>query len=212
MATVIYENPPPRVVGLVDGGVSDHLKVWIMNENVCVVGALAEGTARQLQVNWDSAFEGANADSTRFATLAAIAQETHNITSVTSLNSTQLFKGSPPHTFPVVINLYALRNAKTEVVDAIAALETMAAANLLERTPFEISEREGEAMKIGEPPSAVTLNIGAMAIYDECVIESVDTPLDGPKTSEGYLTRATVTLNIQSKSSINKKDIQSTFK
>jgi len=210
---MIYDQSAGQTqfVGNAHGQISPHLKAWIMQDNVCVVGVIAEGTSRQLQTNWDSPFEGANADNTDYSTVAALAQSELGVTTVTKMNSMQLWKGAQPHTFALVLSLYALKSAKLEVMDAIRNLEKFASTNLNERSPAELSWSAADMLKMGHAPKKVMLNIGRLAIYDDVIIESVDTPLGGPKDAGGNLVSAEVTLNLQSYTAINKRDIDATF-
>lgn len=210
MSALIYSQKPLVILGNQDSQVSDHLKVWISDGESYVCGVISEGTARELQVNWDSPFEGASAESGSFATPAALNQElTGGNTLVTQLNTVQTFKGIQPHTFSITINLYALKSAEVEVVKAIAALEGMALANLNENVPLSYSQKDG--IEFGKAPKIVMINIGRNALCEEAVIESVSTPLDGPVDINGFLLRTQITLNIQSKSGINKSDVGATF-
>lgn len=210
--TIIHENLPPRVVGFTSQKISGYVKAWIMQGDVCVCGLIDEGTARELQSNWDSPFEGANADGTSFATAAALAQTYKGITTVTKFNSQQIWKGSQPQGFPVTVNFIAMKSARDEVTKALIALEQFASANLNERSPAEnLSISEADQIKLGKPPEGVMLNVGRNVLYDKCKIESVSTPISGPVDANGHLLHATVTLSIQSDTSLNKRDIESTF-
>jgi hypothetical protein len=224
--SVTFGKPAGQVqfVGNNHGQISQHLKAWIMQGDVCVVGVIGEGTSRQLQTNWDSPFEGATADSTKFATAAALAQSYIGVTTVTQMSSMQIWKGAQPHTFSLVLSLYALKSAKQEVMDAIRHLELFASTNLNKGSPVDVNfdfEKftetgngfaEGEdATTSGQAPQKVLINIGRSAIYDDVVLESVDTPIGGPKDYDGNLVFVEVTLNLQSSTSINRQDINKTF-
>lgn len=210
---MIYDQSAGQVefVGNVHGQISPHLKAWIMQGDVCVVGVIGEGTSRQLQTNWDSPFEGANADSSDYSSIAAIAQVDLGVTTVTQMNSLQIWKGAQPHTFSLVLSLYALKDAKSEVMDAIRNLEKFASTNLNERSPAELSWSEADVLNMGHAPQKLMINIGRLVVYDDAILESVDTPLGGPKDIGGNLVSAEVTLNLQSYSSINRRDIDATF-
>ncbi len=209
--TIIYNKLPPTVVGFKDEKTSRYVKAWVMAGEVCVVGLIAEGTSRELQSNWDSPFEGANADGTDYSAAAALAQTHLDVTTVTTFNSQQVWKGQQPHSYPLVIELVAMKDAREEVTKAIIALEKMASANLNERAPGELSESEGETFKFGSPPGSVMLNIGTNVLYDKCKLESVSVPLSGPVDIGGHMLHATVTLSIQSDTALNERDIESTF-
>lgn len=206
---VLRNNPGGlKVVGNKDKSLSPYRKSWVKTGNILVVGAIGAGTSRVLTANWDSPFEDANAGST-FQKTAAIGQQFTGMTLITDFNSEQIWNGNQPHTIPLELRLYALVDSETEVTQAIAALETIASPDLNSTSP--IFEERSDGALLGSPPGTIDVNVGRNFIYQNLVVESVDSPIGGPTDRRGHLTHVDITLNIQTKSVINRNEINSTF-
>ena len=183
-----------------------------MQGNTCVVGVLGDGTSKSVSANWSSPFEGDSIGS-RFSKVGGLLQTdalgagTEGVTSVTTLASTQVWEGNQPHTFSITLTLYALSNPREEVTRAIKELEIMQAPDLNQRFPISPSSDEDSTTDVGRIPGEVTINIGRSAIYTNCVISSVSVPLDGAKDPNGDLLSADVSLEVTTKTLINKDEI-----
>ena len=88
--------------------------------------------------------------------------------------------------FNLVLKLYALADAKKEVMDALRYLEKFASPNVNEMAPFEI---HAGGLKFGRRPAPVSINIGRTALYTPCLIAGMTQPLDKEKTKDGHLVR-----------------------
>ena len=204
MARYVWQEKSVRSVGVNDPSVSNFCKAWIIQGTTTVVGVIGEGTSKELTSNWDSPFEG-DAVGSKVEKVGGLVQSTTDMTSVTTLNSRQVWNGSQPHTFNLALQLYALADAKREVDDAIMELERMASPELNAVSPV------GGATTTGRIPGQVQLNIGRNVLIGPCVITSVSVPLDGPRSHDGYLMSALVNIGIQSYETINKSAIASTY-
>ncbi len=181
-----------------DSKVSPFLKAWIMQGTTCVVGLIGEGTSRELSALWGQPFM-ADSLGTSFSKAGALTQIGSQRTSMTTFNSRQVWQGNGPHTFTLSLVFYALSDAKAEVMDAIAALEEMMTPDINQNLPG------------GRIPQPVMINIGRNAILSDCIIKSMSTPLDGERTKQGHLVRATVALQIETLEMVNLDKIVSTF-
>jgi len=192
------------VVGVNDRSINENLLVFIQatdGETVCA--ALGEGATRDLTAQWVSPFEQDTAAS-GFEKAGGIIQTAgqefgYGVTSKTTFNSTQVWNGNLPHSFNLPVVFYAIRDAYTEVQLALIALEKMASPELSAMTPG------------GRAPGLVSIKVGKMIIYPECHIEHISIPIAGPKSKNGYLLKAEVTLSITTKVTLNASHIQSTF-
>lgn len=194
-------------VGNNDPTVSNHLKTWIMQEDKVVCGITGEGTNKDIVANWDSPFEGEDVGS-RFKVTSGLVQSVTDKTSVTTLNTRQVWNGNRPTTFSLNLRLYALSDPKKEVMDALQYLEEMASPQLNGWSPYSISKgKNGYEGNIGRIPGLVTICIGRKAIYTDCVIESISQPLDREVTSDGLLVRADIQLQIATIQVPNKTDV-----
>lgn len=185
-------------VGVRDKSLSDRLMVFIQGGAGTVCAVLGEGATRDLQANWDSPFEQDNLGSVREKT-GAVAQVALDVTSKTTFNSIQVWNGNAPHTFNLPLVFYALRDAYSEVQAAIIALEQMASPEVNAILPG------------GRLPEVVSVKVGRMILYPECHIEQISTDLSGPISRDGYPLRAMVNLTLQTKVSLNRSDIASSF-
>lgn len=183
-----------------------------MQGNICVVGALGDGTSKSVSANWSSPFEGDSIGSHLdkvggLYQTGQLGSSGKGKTSVTTLQSTQVWEGNQPHSFTVNLVLYALSNPRKEVVDAIKALEVMQAPDLKARFPISLSSDDDSTTNVGRIPGEISINIGRSTIYRNCVISSVSVPLDGAKDRNGDLLSADVSLEVSTKTLINKDEI-----
>ncbi|KJS28975.1 MAG: hypothetical protein VR64_22275 [Desulfatitalea sp. BRH_c12] len=193
------KRPPGlTMIGNNDPAVSQYLKAWIKQGRICVCGVIGEGASKDIQVNWNSPFEQDTVGS-KFEKVASMVQIKTGQTSKGKLASEQVWEGNRPHTFNLPLRFYALSNAKKEVMDALCELEKMLSP--------EVGTYFG-----GPVPQPVSINIGRSAIYSNCVITNMSTPLSGGRTKEGYLVRAEITLQIETKQMLNRSEIERTYR
>lgn len=186
-------------------GISPLMKAYIISSEDMVIGYIGEGSSAELTSLWQSPFEdkamgsvlGAISEAT--SALTGVAQVISGRTTKSRLNSTLVWEGQPPPEFTLVLDFLAMSNAKTEVNDAITTLLKMASPELNDVALF------------GRIPEAVTINIGRNVMLTNVVIKSVSYQLDAPRTSEGYFTHNTVTLQCSGNTSINRSNISSVF-
>jgi len=195
------------VVGLQDKSISNYLKAWIQQGDMCVVGLIGPGTSRQLQANWNSPFEQSSLGSA-FEKTAGLFQIVTGQTSKTTLNSTQIWEGNRPLLFNLVLMFYALSDPLQEVMLPLQELEKMASPEANKVSPINVMPGQET---FGRMPAPVTLNIGRTTIITDCVIESISTPLDKERNSDGLLIRAETTLTIATKSMLNQSEIAKTW-
>ncbi len=193
-----WAAPSLNIVGNNDSRVSEHLKAWVMQNDTSVCGVIGEGTTREVQANWNSPFEEDSIGG-KFQKIGGVFQFATGMTSKGKMASQQIWEGNRPHVFNLVLKFYALYDARREVMDALRALEEMAAPEVNDIAPG------------GRIPLPVAINIGRVALYPECVITAVSTPIDKEKTRAGDLVRAEVTLTIETLTMLNKSDIIRTF-
>lgn len=196
-----------NIVGTNDPTLSDHLKAFIQTDEAIVVGIIGEGSSRELTALWESPFEN-DTPGSYFAKQGGLVQagalEGVGIegghTSKGTLNTTQVWSGTTPLTFNLVLELYAVSDAFREVQAAFIELEKAISPELL-----------GGVTPGGRIPVQVSLNAGRQIIYPECVITNVSRQLDGPISRDGYPLRGSVTITLQTMTTVNKSDIPATF-
>ncbi|WP_172119035.1 hypothetical protein [Halomonas hibernica] len=193
-------------VGTNDHTLSDHLKAFIQTPDALVVGIIGEGSSRELTALWESPFENdtpGSMFSKQGGLIQAGALEGIGIeggrTSKSTLNTTQVWSGTTPHNFNLVLEFYAISDAYNQVQAALIELEKVIAPEMNELTPG------------GRIPPQVTLNAGRQIIYPECVITNVSRQLDGPIGRDGYPLRGSVTIQLQTLTTVNQSDIPATF-
>ena len=179
-----------------------------------VVGVIAEGTSKELSANWNSPFEGDSVGSKHAKTggilqSGALVDATRGFTTITTMASQQVWEGNQPHVFNLAVQFYALADPKLEVMDALMELERMATPEVQAISPAGGTTADGN--RLGRIPQTVFINIGRNVIYGPCVIESFQMPLDGPRSSDGYLMEALVNLTIQSEAMLNRSQIAGTY-
>lgn len=128
-------------------------------------------------------------------------------TSMTKMNSTQVFSGMQPVKLSLTAHFRAIKNAREEVAAPINQLMSWA-------LPQELAQ-DGpilELVKAGDPslyPSRTPLYIG-MQYADmqllPLVIESMPYPMTGPRDKNGSLLSAQVTMQLSTLSAIDARD------
>ena len=193
------------MLGTNDPTISNHLKAFLRREaGPTVVGVIGEGSSRELTALWESPFEN-DTPGSMFAKAGGIVQAGalggvgEGMTSKSTLNTTQVWSGTTPLNFNLVLEFYAISEAYNAVQAAVIELEKMAAPEINKATPG------------GRIPQSVTLRVGKQIIYPECVITNVSRDLDGPISQDGYPLRGTVNLQLQTKTTVNQSDIAGTF-
>ena len=193
------------MIGTDDPTISPHLKAYLRREGgPTVVGIIGEGSSRELTALWESPFEN-DTPGSMFAKAGGIVQAGalggvgEGMTSKSTLNTTQVWSGTTPLNFNLVLEFYAISEAYNAVQAAVIELEKMAAPEINKATPG------------GRIPQSVTLRVGKQIIYPECVITNVSRDLDGPISQDGYPLRGTVNLQLQTKTTVNQSDIAGTF-
>jgi len=187
-------------VGNADKRVSKHLKAWIKQTGSSdgVVGLIGPGTSRQLQSNWNSPFEQSSIGSS-YEKTAGLVQQTSGITSISTLNSVQIWDGNRPASLNLVLIFYALTSTLEEVMKPLAMLEYMASPEVRANTPG------------GSIPKTVTLDVGRSSMFTNMVIENISTQLDKEKDSDGRMIRAEVNITLQTKNMQNASEIAKTW-
>ncbi|MTI11639.1 hypothetical protein [Sansalvadorimonas verongulae] len=211
---LVWKQQGYRQVGVNDPAVSPYCKCWIKQGDTVVVGVIAEGTSKELAANWNSPFEG-DAVGSKFSKSGGLLQSgsltesTRGVTTITTMASQQVWEGNAPHAFNVSLQLYALADPKVEVMDALMELERMATPEVQAVSP--VGGQTADGRRLGRVPQTVFINIGRNVVYGPCVIESLQQPLDAPRSSDGYLMEALVNLTIQSETMLNRSQIAGTY-
>lgn len=186
-------------------GISPLMKVYIRSQTDMVVGYIGDGSSVQLASMWQSPFENQSVGGllgglgAAAGSLADTIQSATGMTSKSVFNSMLVWEGQQPPEFNLVVDLMATTNAQIEVNLAISTLLKMASPELNNIAP------------LGRRPETVTLNIGRNVALPNVVIKDVSYLLDAPRTSEGYFTHNTVTLQCSGNTSLNRSNISSVF-
>lgn len=187
------------VVGTNDPTLSDHHKAFIQTKEAIVAGIIGEGSSRELTALWETPFEN-DTPGAAVSKAAGLAQVQSSMTLKQPLNTTQVWSGTTPLTFSLVLELYAVSDAYTEVQAAVIELEKATSPDM------------GGSNPIGRiPENSIALNVGRQIIYPECVITSISKQLDGPIGRDGYPLQGQVTLQLEAIGTVNRSDIPSTF-
>lgn len=198
-----------------DDGVSDHLKVFIQQDDVTVIGYIGDGASKSLSSQWGTPFENDTAGqaSGRLEKVADIIQLTTGKTSKTVMNTAMIWDGINPFELSLPLYFKAYKNARLEVNDPIMFLEQFASPQLMEgNVANEYNAISSGTAAMGTIPRTCSVNIGRRIIFKNCVILDVSSELDTPKTKQGYMTRNLVQLQIRMDRMTNRSEIQSLYK
>lgn len=198
-----------------DDGISKHLKVYIQQGKVTVIGYLGDGASKTLSSQWQSPFENDTAGqaNSRLEKVADVMQLESGKTSKTVMNTALIWDGTSPFELSLPLYFKAYKDAKREVDDAIMYLEQFASPELMQgNVKGEYDALLNGTLAIGAIPQPCMVNVGHKLILKSCVIENVSSELDAPKTKDGFMTRNTVQLQIRMNRMTNKSQIQSLYK
>ena len=160
-------------------GIAPWHKIWIMQqglagEMVTVAGYLGEGSSTEIVSNWDAPFADSSLES-RFRMAGGLFQikgipgkVDPGHTTLTQLNSRQVWVGNQPYTFNLVLKFRAFTDPIMEVEKAIEALEIMMAPDLSASVP-SLNSRV---------PQPVQINFGRRQLLADCCIRSMSVPQD----------------------------------
>jgi hypothetical protein len=132
-------------------------------------------------------------------------------TSITKLNSVQIFTGMPPMKVNVTAHFRALRDSKQEVELPLSQLVEWSLPKQLSNSGIATKVIEGaksglvESLYSGDAPQIIGMQFANM-LFIPLVIESVSRPLTGPRDRYGYLTSAQVTLSLSTLTALDQSD------
>lgn len=189
-------------------GLNPHLLAWVKQGDRMVSGIIGPGTSRSLASKWDSPLEQSNvgSDTGTMDTAKNATQAATGVTSITAFSSTQIWNGNMPLKFSLNLILLAFDDPLSEVMQPLQWLEEFASGEIQGLAAFNPTDL-ASGTATGRIPEVVTINLGRNMIIPNCVIESITAPLDKEKTKDGYLVRAEVQLDIQTKTMLSKSDI-----
>lgn len=186
--------------GVEDTSISDVLKIWIKQGSVQVVGIIGPGTSRTLTAKWNNPLMQANAGSVQgLDTIANLGQIETGKTSISNMNTTQVWEGNESTTFNLNMIFIAQSDAKKEVMMALQALEEFASPEVNALAPG------------GRIPGMVSICIGTKVALTECVIENISMPLDKERDKDGNLIRAEITLTVATKRMKSQSEVAATW-
>ena len=214
-----------EIYGCSDNSLSQHLKCYIQQGLVTVVGKLPEGYSKSLQHNWNSPFEDDSPGSI-FQKAGAALQLTTGKTMKGFLNSFLTWEGSEPMQLSVPLFFEAENNPENEVRQAVRHLEMMSSPTFSEgikalvdspsiKGAIELATSKFKDAKKGEIanriPQGVSVNIGRRLLLQKCVIESIEIEDPMIYSSDGLPLQLTCTMNIKTRSTLDTTDIMNTY-
>ncbi len=153
-------------------------------------------------------------------TASDIAKDLEGRTSITKLNSRQVFSGMPPIKISMTIHLRAVANADREVMDPYRRLlewalpQSLAKDGLLPEIASGAQKSAADAVKALFPslaPTMVGLTYGNNR-YSPMVIEDVSHPLDGPMGENGLPLYRAVQLQLATLTALDRGDVATLFR
>lgn len=187
--------------GCKDESISDHLKVYIKQGDITVIGVMPEGFSTQYQNNWVSPFENDSPGSIMQKS-AALLQAGTGLTMKGKLNTRLVWEGIMPYQIDLTILFRAVDDPENEVLKATKALEIMAAPTL---SLLGIS-MSGIDNKV---PKSVIAKAGRNLILLDAKIENVNIEDPLRYTSKGIPLELTASMTVKSTMALDLKDLQS---
>jgi hypothetical protein len=225
-----------EAIGSLWDGLSEHLiaSFWEVkrdgkrvDENVTVKAPLIEINF-EAALNWQSPFERVGEDFfptlqqlTTSGQVDPVVKEISKMagfdlaalegkTSVTKLNSTQVFNGMPPVKIPATLLFRAWRDPKKEVEEPLDQLMKWALPVKLEGDTGVISRLLNEKNLIKASLPSLSPTFIAMKYknrtYKPLVIESVSAPLGSPINKNGDFTELSIQIQLATLTAIDRQD------
>lgn len=130
----------------------------------------------------------------------------------TKLNSTQVFNGMPPVKINVTAHFRALTDPVAEVRQPMNQLMSWALPQQIAPDGLLMSTIKGNPTLYGtQIPQIIGMQYADMSLMP-LVIESIPTPLTGPRDRNGVQISAQITLGLASLSAIDKNDWNNSFR
>lgn len=229
-----------EAIGSLWGDLSPHLiaSFWEVNRKgerlsnaVTVQAPLLEANL-EVTLNWLSPFERVGEDflptAQQLATSGLIdpklkdysksagfdLAQLEGLTSITKLNSTQVFNGMPPVKFPVTMLLRAWRDPKKEVEDPLDQVMKYLLPEKLEgdttiwsRGINAASGNGGSVQTLLPSKSPVFIAMKYKnRTYKPLVIESISVPISSPIDKNGHFTELTIQMQLATLTAIDRDD------
>lgn len=195
-----------KCIGNIDTRLHASRKVWLSDGETTVVGVYGPGTSMEIAASYDQPFKDltgaalAEKIAGSFGIVAASAgQAVLGKTTVTKMNTRQIWEKNDPTRFNLELQLYALRDPESEVMAPIRALETFIAPDVK------------AYVGVGNIARPLTLSIGRKIIYNYLVLENISIPFDKETDSKGNFVRATVNLTLSTITMITKDMLNSGY-
>lgn len=147
-----------------------------------------------------------------FGTLANSVSSLEGKTNLTKVNSTNIFLNTMPIRMSLTLFFMALKDAKREVENQIALLQTWALPKYLSDTTLIERFATGDAHVLfpSTVPPYISLTYSGKT-YLPFVIESVSSPIIAPTDSEGNRLSLSVTMTIASRQAWDGRDVKSLY-
>lgn len=128
-------------------------------------------------------------------------------TSMTKMNSTQVFNGMPPTKLSLTAHFRAIKNARREVANPLHQLMAWALPQeLAQDGPVLTMLRAGDpSLYPSRTPRIIGMSYADMQLLP-LVIEAMPYPMTGPRDKDGSLLSAQVTMQLSTLSAIDARD------
>lgn len=145
--------------------------------------------------------------------LQSFSQSAAGRSSMTKLNSTQVFTGSPPVKIPLTLHFRAFDNPQDEVEKPIAQLAEWMLAQKLSETSAIVAAADNSTSGKGIvaafmpslAPQMVALSFGGY-LFSPMVIESMAHPITGPRGSSGAMLHVSVAITFSTVTALDAED------
>lgn len=138
--------------------------------------------------------------------LQARAKGLEGRSNLTKLNSTQVFTGMPPLRIPVTVHFRAFQDAVSEVRAPMDQLMMWAVPRKIAPDgPIVAALGLNPELFPSEVPQIIGMKVADMLLAP-VVIESIPYPLSGPRTRDGVLTHASMTIQLASLTALDRTD------
>jgi hypothetical protein len=144
-------------------------------------------------------------------------------TSITKLNSTSVYGGSPPLKLTFTALFRALRNAEEEVRDPIAQLKAWAVPQVLAsdgllanavkssgKSKSGIARKAIETLYPSRTPQLIGMKYGDFLLMPLC-LESISETFTNPRTDKGFMASSSVTITVSTLAALDRRDIQTIY-
>ena len=208
------ENKMPTLLGMLQAGEAAQAFAQVSDNAATRTDSGVIGTVANAAIQGAGALGNIGAKALGYNTVGELFEAVKGRSSLTKVNSTQIFVSTSSAEMSLTLFFMALKDAKKEVEDQIRQLEEWVVPEELYDQSLLVSVNENRNL-LGLFPSIVPPHIAFTyggKTYKPFLIRSVSSPIVAPMDKDGNRLSISVTIAICSRRAMDRRDIQAIYR